>query len=285
MQNTTLPPSGRITGSTRGASPSHGRRGWVALVGAGPGDPELLTLKAARRIGEADVILVDDLVDARVLAHARPTARIRRVGKRGGCRSTPQRFIEALMIREARAGHGVVRLKGGDPLVFGRAGEEIAALGRAGIDVEIVNGVSSALAAGAALGRSLTHRDHAQGVAFVTGRPKPGGAEPDWRALAASGMTLAIYMGLGRAAGVRDALLGGGLDPDTPAAIVERASGPGERVLETRLGAMAEDFAASGFASPALILVGEALRAPAALGARAEAFTRPSPGPRSFAAG
>src|SRR5690606_32242374 len=97
MQNTTLPPSGRITGSTRGASPSHGRRGWVALVGAGPGDPELLTLKAARRIGEADVILVDDLVDARVLAHARPTARIRRVGKRGGCRSTPQRFIEALM--------------------------------------------------------------------------------------------------------------------------------------------------------------------------------------------
>lgn len=282
------PPSSCGTAqSSRGGQPPRNRPGgWVTLVGAGPGDPELLTLKAARRIGEADVILVDDLVDPRVLEHARSTARIRRVGKRGGCRSTPQRFIEALIIREARAGHGVVRLKGGDPLVFGRAGEEIAALARAGIAVEIVNGVSSALAAGAALGRSLTHRDHAQGVAFVTGRPKPGGAEPDWRALAASGMTLAIYMGLSRAACVRDALLGGGLDPATPAAIVERASGPGERVLETRLGAMAEDFAASGFASPALIVVGDALRAPAALGARAdEGIRRPSPGPRSFAAG
>jgi len=244
-------------------------------VGAGPGDPELLTLRAARRIGEADVILVDDLVDPRILAHARPTARIRRVGKRGGCRSTPQRFIEALMVREARAGLRVVRLKGGDPLVFGRAG----------IEVEIVNGVSSALAAGAALGRSLTHRDHAQGVVFVTGRPRPGGAEPDWRALATSGLTLAIYMGLARAACVRDALVAGGLDPATPAAIVERASGPEERVLETSLGTMAEDFAASGLASPALIVVGDALRAPAALGARAEGIRRPSPGPRSFAAG
>ena len=285
MQNTTPPSSPGPSPEATPESPAGARRGWVALVGAGPGDPELLTLRAARRIGEADVILVDDLVDPRILAHARPTARIRRVGKRGGCRSTPQRFIEALMVREARAGLRVVRLKGGDPLVFGRAGEEIAALRRAGIEVEIVNGVSSALAAGAALGRSLTHRDHAQGVVFVTGRPRPGGAEPDWRALATSGLTLAIYMGLARAACVRDALVAGGLDPATPAAIVERASGPEERVLETSLGTMAEDFAASGLASPALIVVGDALRAPAALGARAEGIRRPSPGPRSFAAG
>lgn len=275
MQNTTPPSSPGPSPEATPESPTGARRGWVALVGAGPGDPELLTLRAARRIGEADVILVDDLVDPRILAHARPTARIRRVGKRGGCRSTPQRFIEALMVREARAGLRVVRLKGGDPLVFGRAG----------IEVEIVNGVSSALAAGAALGRSLTHRDHAQGVVFVTGRPRPGGAEPDWRALATSGLTLAIYMGLARAACVRDALVAGGLDPATPAAIVERASGPEERVLETSLGTMAEDFAASGLASPALIVVGDALRAPAALGARAEGIRRPSPGPRSFAAG
>lgn len=275
MQNTTPPSSPGPSPEATPESPAGARRGWVALVGAGPGDPELLTLRAARRIGEADVILVDDLVDPRILAHARPTARIRRVGKRGGCRSTPQRFIEALMVREARAGLRVVRLKGGDPLVFGRAG----------IEVEIVNGVSSALAAGAALGRSLTHRDHAQGVVFVTGRPRPGGAEPDWRALATSGLTLAIYMGLARAACVRDALVAGGLDPATPAAIVERASGPEERVLETSLGTMAEDFAASGLASPALIVVGDALRAPAALGARAEGIRRPSPGPRSFAAG
>ncbi len=275
MQNTTPPSSPGPSPEATPESPAGARRGWVALVGAGPGDPELLTLRAARRIGEADVILVDDLVDPRILAHARPTARIRRVGKRGGCRSTPQRFIEALMVREARAGLRVVRLKGGDPLVFGRAG----------IEVEIVNGVSSALAAGAALGRSLTHRDHAQGVVFVTGRPRPGGAEPDWRALATSGLTLAIYMGFARAACVRDALVAGGLDPATPAAIVERASGPEERVLETSLGTMAEDFAASGLASPALIVVGDALRAPAALGARAEGIRRPSPGPRSFAAG
>lgn len=258
--------------------------GCVALVGAGPGDPELLTLRAVRHLAGADVVLVDDLVDPAVLAHVRPGARIRQVGKRGGCRSTSQRFIEALMIREARAGRRVVRLKGGDPLVFGRAGEEIAALRGAGIAVEIVNGVSSALAAGAALGRSLTHRDHARGVAFVTGHSRPGGVEPDWAALAASGLTLAIYMGLGRVAAVRDALVGGGLDPATPAAIVEQASGAGERVLETRVVTMAEDFAASGFASPALILVGEALAAPAALRGAA-ALRPPNPGLRSSAAG
>ncbi len=258
----------------------------VALVGAGPGDPELLTLKAVRYIAAADVILVDDLVEPAVLAHARPDARVRWVGKRGGCRSTPQRFIERLMIREVHAGRRVVRLKGGDPLVFGRAGEEIAALRAAGIAVEVVNGVTSALAAGAALGRSLTHRDHAQGVAFVTGHPKPGGSGPGWAALAGAGLTLAVYMGLGRAVVVRDELVEAGLDPATPVAIVEQASGAGERVLETRLGAMVEDFAASGFASPALILVGEALGAPAALRATpAEALRPPSPGPRSSAAG
>src|SRR5690606_25099458 len=137
MQNTTPPSSPGPSPEATPESPAGARRGWVALGGAGPGDPELLTRRAPRRIGAADVLLVDDLGDPRLRAPARPTARPRRVGKRGGCRSTPQRCIEALMVREARAGLRVVRLKGGDPLVFGRAGAEIAALRRAGIEVEI----------------------------------------------------------------------------------------------------------------------------------------------------
>ncbi|HCN88784.1 MAG TPA: uroporphyrinogen-III C-methyltransferase, partial [Oxalobacteraceae bacterium] len=136
----------------------------VFLVGAGPGDPDLLTLKAVKAIARADVILVDDLVNPAILAHARSDARIVQVGKRGGCQSTPQEFIERLMIAEANAGHCVVRLKGGDPFMFGRGGEERDHLLAAGIAVDVINGISSGLAAPAAIGVPLTHREWSQGA-------------------------------------------------------------------------------------------------------------------------
>ncbi|MDE2456047.1 MAG: uroporphyrinogen-III C-methyltransferase, partial [Burkholderiales bacterium] len=176
----------------------------VHLVGAGPGDPELLTRKAWRVIREASLILVDELVGAglldAVLEGVEPRPRVVAVGKRGGCRSTPQAFIERLMVRAAGAGERVVRLKGGDPLVFGRAGEEMAALAAAGIGFEVVNGITSGLAAASALGACWTDRRcGAAGVMLVTGHSQPGSAGPDWDALAAAaaaGVTLVIYMGV-----------------------------------------------------------------------------------------
>ncbi|KGU90850.1 uroporphyrinogen-III C-methyltransferase [Burkholderia pseudomallei MSHR4032] len=170
--------------------------GKVTLLGAGPGDLDLLTMKAAKALAAADVLLLDDLVDPGIVALA-PCARVIRVGKRGGCRSTPQAFIERLMCRYALRGAHVVRVKGGDVLLFGRAGEELAALRAARVPVEIVNGISSGFAAAASLGVSLTHRDHCQGVTFVTAHLQDHG-EPDWASLAATGTTLAIYMGMSR---------------------------------------------------------------------------------------
>ena len=146
--------------------------GKVFLVGAGPGDPELLTLKAVRAIAQADVLLVDDLVNPLVLEHARRDARIVQVGKRGGCQSTPQQFIERLMVSESLAGNVVVRLKGGDPFMFGRGGEEIAALEAAGIEYEVLNGITAGLAGPTSVGIPLTHRDFCHGVAFITGHTK-----------------------------------------------------------------------------------------------------------------
>src|SRR5436190_4893999 len=174
----------------------------VFLVGAGPGDPELLTLKAVRALGEADVVLVDELVSRACLAHVRPGAKIIEVGKRGGCRSTPQVFIEKLLVRYARQGKNVVRLKGGDPFVFGRGGEELEALRAHGIDAEVVPGITAGLASGI----PVTHRDAARGVIFVTGHTQDG-AEPDWQALARSGLTLVIYMCLKRLPEIARALM------------------------------------------------------------------------------
>lgn len=237
----------------------------VLLVGAGPGDPDLLTVRACRAIASADVLLVDDLVDERVLALARPGARVIRVGKRGGCRSTPQRFIQRLMVRCARTGARVVRLKGGDPLMFGRAGEEIAWLAAHGLGCEVVSGLTAGLVAAQALGSSLTHRELAHGVAFVTGHPAPGGEELDWAALARSGLTLAIYMGVARAAAIRDALLAGGLPQTLPAAIVRSAGVSGaQRTVRTTLGGLVGVIARDALGSPSILLVGRALEAPAA---------------------
>ena len=202
----------------------HEDAGKVILVGAGPGDPDLLTVKATKAIASADVILVDDLVNPDILDYARFDARIVPVGKRGGCQSTPQDFIERLMIAEARAGHRVVRLKGGDPFIFGRGGEEREHLQAAGIAVEVVNGISSGLAAPAAIGVPLTHRDWTQGVVFVTGHGKTPAANPDWAALAKLNLTLVIYMGIARCAEIQAALLAGGKAADTPVAVIQAAT-------------------------------------------------------------
>lgn len=231
-------------------------KGKVTLLSAGPGDLDLLTLRAARALAAADVLLLDDLANPDIVSLA-PQARVIRVGKRGGCRSTPQAFIERLMQRHARKGLHVVRVKGGDALLFGRAGEEIAALREAGITVEIVNGVSSGFAAAAGLGISLTHRDHCQGVTFVTAHLQDH-RQPDWRALAATGTTLAIYMGMSRIASIAAALCEA-LPASTPAAVVQHAGSAQERRLVTTLDRLADDTAAAGLGSPAVILVGGAI--------------------------
>jgi uroporphyrin-III C-methyltransferase len=239
--------------------------GKVWLVGAGPGDPELLTLKAVRAIASADVVLVDDLVNPQVLVHASPKARIVPVGKRGGCRSTSQDFIERLMVSEAQAGRCVVRLKGGDPFVFGRGGEERAFLMAAGVDVEVVNGISSGLAAPSSIGVPLTHRDWSSGAIFVTGHERQDGRDehgraPDWAVLAQTGLTLVIYMGVARCRQIQAGLLAGGKSCDTPVAVIQSATGNAQAHLLTTLGALADDLAISGLGSPSIIVVGDVVR-------------------------
>ena len=236
----------------------------VHLVGAGPGDPELLTLKALRVLREATVVLVDDLVGDGVLdlafdgLAARP--RLVHVGKRGGCTSTPQEFIEKLLVREALAGEKVVRLKGGDPLVFGRAGEEIAALREAGLDVVVVNGITSGLGAAAALGIGWTDRRvDAQGVLLVTGHTREESDGQDWEAIArtaAGGVTLVIYMGIAQVRGIVDRLRSV-LPAELPAAVVQHASSPRERMACTTLGALVDTVVSQGFGSPAILVVGQ----------------------------
>jgi uroporphyrin-III C-methyltransferase len=234
----------------------------VILVGAGPGDPELLTVKALKAIQSATVLLVDDLVSDAIVAHATPGARVVYVGKRGGCKSTPQAFIEKLMVMAAREGERVVRLKGGDPFIFGRGGEEVEHLRAAGIEVEVVNGITSGLAAVTSLGVPLTHREHAHGVVFVTGHARPGSDGTDWRALAATArdakLTLVIYMGVSGAQRIQEELLTG-LPAATPVAIVQRASLPDQRHAVTTLGQLQRTVEAEGLASPAVIVVGDVI--------------------------
>jgi uroporphyrin-III C-methyltransferase len=228
--------------------------GKVYLIGAGPGDPELLTLKAVRRLGEADVVLVDALVDRAVLRHARRDARIMSVGKRAGCRSTPQRFIERAMIRLARRGCIVVRLKGGDPYVFGRGGEEAGALITAGVDVEVVNGVSAGIAAPAAAGIPVTQRGIASGVTFVTAHTADG-VEPEWAALARTRTTLVVFMAAARLPGIAQRLMAGGMPGSTAVAIIERATCANERVVRTTLAQL--PVRASKVESPATVVIGD----------------------------
>ncbi len=247
-------------------------QGVVHIVGAGPGDPELLTLKALRILQDADVIIHDRLVPEAVLARARRDAKRLYVGKTRGDHSVPQDQIEALMVEEARAGHRVVRLKGGDPFVFGRGGEELEAMRAAGVPVFVVPGVTAALACAASAGIPLTHRDHAQSVTFVTAQEKPGGIAPDWEKLAGPNQTLAIYMGAGRASETAASLIAAGRSGATPVAIVENGSRPDERVVTGSLDDLGGLVARSNLTGPALLFVGECAAFSAAqLDVRAEA--------------
>jgi uroporphyrin-III C-methyltransferase len=243
--------------------------GKVTLVGAGPGDPDLLTLKALKAIQSATVLLVDDLVSDEVVDYAPKSTRIVYVGKRGGCKSTPQAFIEKLMVMAAREGENVVRLKGGDPFIFGRGGEEVEHLRANGVQVEIINGITAGLAAATSLGVPLTHREHAHGVVFLTGHAQKGAEALDWKSLAAAArdarLTLVIYMGVSSAVRIQSELLSG-LPADTPVAIVQRASRPDQRHAVTTLGELAATVARESLASPSVIVVGDVVRGVAVAG-------------------
>ncbi len=230
--------------------------GTVHLVGAGPGDPELLTLRAARLIAAARLIVHDGLVDPAILAMAPADARLISVAKSRSRHTMPQDAINALLVREALAGNDVVRLKGGDPFVFGRGGEEAEACRAAGVPVAVVPGISAALGAAAAAGIALTHRDAASTVSFVAGQCK-GLADQDWTGLAGHGRTLVIYMGLATAAAITDKLIADGLSPAMPVAVIENATRPGMRVLRGVLAGLDRIVADHAVKSPALIVIGE----------------------------
>jgi uroporphyrin-III C-methyltransferase len=243
-------------------SPNAGRTGTVSLVGAGPGDPEMLTVQAIKAIRRATVLLVDSLVGDGVLRYARRSARVIHVGKRGGCASTPQAFIHKLMVAEALRGETVVRLKGGDPFIFGRGGEEAEHLREAGIEVRVVNGISSGLAATTSLGVPWTHRQHAHGVMLVTGHPGESSTTLDWPTLAAAaaqGLTLVVYMGVQRLEQIRSGLLSA-LPPGTPAALVQHVSTSQQRQLVTTLDRLVEEAVAAAIVSPAVLIVGDVLK-------------------------
>lgn len=230
--------------------------GKIYLVGSGPGDTDLLTLRAARLIETAQVIVHDGLVDDSILMLAPADARLISVAKRRAHHTMAQADINALMIRLARSGQDVVRLKGGDPFVFGRGGEEAEAARAAGVAVEVVPGVSAANGAAAAAGIALTHRDASSIVSFVAGQCK-GLAEQDWAGLAGKGRTLVIYMGVKTAPMIAEKLMEDGLAPDMPVAIIENGARPEMRVLRGQLAALAELVEREEVVSPALIVIGE----------------------------
>lgn len=266
--------AGASTDGPSGAWPGDASRavGRCTLVGAGPGDPELLTLKAVKAIASASVLLVDDLVNEAVLAYASPSARIVHVGKRGGCKSTPQAFIHKMMVSAVQEGEQVVRLKGGDPFIFGRGGEEVEHLRAAGIEVEIVNGITAGLAGISSLGAPLTHRAHAHGVVFVTGHAQPGEHGTHWTQLAQAAhqakLTLVIYMGVSSLAHICQGLLQG-LPSNTPVAVVQNASLPQQRQALTTLGEMQDTVQAEGLQSPSIIVVGNVVQGARAWQSRA----------------
>jgi uroporphyrin-III C-methyltransferase len=232
------------------------RIGTVYLVGAGPGDPELLTLRAARLLSAAELVVHDGLVDPAIMAMVPEGARLVSVAKSRARHTMQQDDINALLVREALAGHDVVRLKGGDPFIFGRGGEEAEACHAAGVPVQVVPGVSAALGAAAAAQIPLTHRENASIVSFVAGQCK-GLADQNWAGLAGVGRTLVIYMGVATSDAIAEKLMADGLAPDMPVAIIENAARPSMRVLRgalAGLGALVEEHKVK---SPALIVIGE----------------------------
>jgi uroporphyrin-III C-methyltransferase/precorrin-2 dehydrogenase/sirohydrochlorin ferrochelatase len=231
--------------------------GTVTLVGAGPGDPELLTIKALRALQDADVILYDRLVPAAILDYARRDAARHCVGKSAGSAGTTQEDINGWLIRYAALGNRVVRLKGGDPFIFGRGGEELQALAAAHVEFSVVPGITAAAGCAAYAGIPLTHRDFAHSVSFVTGHADKNGNEPDWRALASPGATAVFYMGLARLDQIIRRLLEHGAALTRPAALIAQGTLPNQRVIEATLGTLLDSAAAAALESPTLLVVGE----------------------------
>ena len=262
------------------AAPATPRVGHVTLVGAGPGAADLLTVRAIRALRQATVVLVDDLVDAGVLRYVRHSARIVHCGKRGGAVSTQQGFIEAMLVSEALHGERVVRLKGGDPYVFGRGGEEVAALRAAGVAHTVVPGITAGIAAPAEAGIPVTDRRWAQGVLLVTGHAQPGHAGPDWAQLAHTargGITLVIYMGITHSADITAALMAAGLAGSTPAAVVQSGCTPQQRAHVGTLRTLAGDIRRVGIASPAILVIGDVVRAAALMQDGGSSIDLPTP--------
>ena len=230
--------------------------GTIYLVGAGPGDPELLTLRAARLIESAEIIVHDGLVDPAILALARPDAELISVAKKRARHTLPQEDINALLIREAQKGRDVIRLKGGDPLVFGRGGEEAEDARAAGVPVEIVPGISAANGAAAASQIALTHRDASSIVSFVAGQCK-GLSDQDWSGLAGKGRTLVIYMGVKTAPQIAEKLMADGLTPDVPVAVIENAARANMRVVRGLLAGLPQLITQHAIKSPALMVIGD----------------------------
>jgi uroporphyrin-III C-methyltransferase len=240
--------------------PSSGRRGIVQIVGAGPGDPELLTLRAVRALREAELVIHDRLIGPEILDYAHPAATRIDVGKTKGHHRVPQEEINALLAQHARSGRRVVRLKGGDPFVFGRGGEELEYLLSRGIRVEVVPGVTAAAGCAASAGIPLTHRDHAGAVTFISGHAKDGEPGLDWTSLARGGQTLVVYMGLSTAGQVARRLIEHGMNPATPTAVIENGTLPTQRVVAGTVAALPQLVAKHRIESPALIVIGDVAR-------------------------
>lgn len=263
----------KLLNGPAGRAPMQGR---VLIVGAGPGDPDLLTLKALQAMQRADLVLYDSLIGPQILDYVRRDAERVAVGKRKGAHGLTQDAINGLMARHAAAGRTVVRLKGGDPFVFGRGGEEKAFLEARGIPVEVVPGVTAAVGAGAVAGIPLTHREDAQSVTFATGWFQGGAPDLDWAALARPGQTLAVYMGVGTAGLIAERLIAHGAPADRPVAVVEKATLPDQRVLVGRLDGLGRLIAERAVAGPALLIVGDVVR-------RADAARLAETGPQAVA--
>jgi uroporphyrin-III C-methyltransferase len=231
-------------------------KGRVSLVGAGPGDPDLLTVKAARLIAAADVIVHDGLIGEGILDLARADAQLISVAKSRANHSVPQDGINAILVREAQAGYQVVRLKGGDPFIFGRGGEEVEACRAAGVSVDVIPGISAAIGGAAQAMLPLTHREASSAVSFVAGQCK-GLSDQNWAGLAGKGRTLVIYMGVATASDITEKLIADGVAPDMPVAVLERATRKDARAIRTLLTDLGDMIAREGVKSPAIIVVGE----------------------------